>query len=95
MGVLDEVVTQLIDQRVEQLLGDVIARDGQLLVSTSEAGRRMGVSRDTVVALCEAGELTYVEGIGRGRLVTVESMRDYVSRHAVQHPRRRQIGRAS
>jgi excisionase family DNA binding protein len=92
---LVEQLTALIDQRVAAAISGAELHDTDLLVSTPEAGRRLGVSRSTIVALCEAGELTYVEGLGRGRLVTVESLRAYVARNTVDHSRRRRIGRAS
>lgn len=94
-GELEQLITSLVDRRIAAALEDAEVHDTDLLVTTPEAGRRLSVSRSTVVALCEAGELTYVEGLGRGRLVTVESLRDYVARKVTDHSRRRRIGRAS
>lgn len=89
---LERVITELVDRRVAAALAGADDHAGELVVSTSEAGRRLGVSRCTVVKWCELGDLTYVQGDGfRGRMVTVDSLRAFVARREVRHARRRQL----
>lgn len=54
---------------------------GPVLVSLAAAGELLSCSWDEVDRLAKAGEVDVVEGIGRGRKVTVESLHRLVSRH--------------
>lgn len=90
-GEFERMLTDLVDRRIAAALAGAEEASGELVVSTTEAGRRLGVSRDTVVKWCELGELVYVEGEGfRGRMVTVESLRAFVARRQVSLASRRQ-----
>lgn len=69
---------------VAEQLRSIVSPDGTLLVSTTEAGRRLGVSESTVrVQLIPAGDLDVVEGVGRGMKVTVESLNRFVAARSV------------
>lgn len=89
MGDVEQLLTELVDRRIAAALAGAEDHAGELVVSTTEAGRRLGVSRHTVVKWCELGDLAYVEGDGfRGRMVTVESLRAFVARRTVRPHRR-------
>lgn len=55
----------------------------QLLCSTDDASKMLGVSRTTLRGLLEAGTIPTVT-IGDRRLVVVQSIRDYVEQLATQ-----------
>lgn len=70
---------------VREHMRNTASPTGELLVTVTEAGRRLGgVSasyvRDTLIA---QGHLDVIEGVGRGTKVTVDSLNRFVAAHAV------------
>ena len=95
-------VAAALDARVREVVRAELAQadltdDGVYIVSTTEAGRRLGgMPRKRVAELCDAGELEFIEVEGvRGRAVLVESLRAYVERQRRPQGRRARIARAS
>lgn len=87
---LAELLDRLVRDHVTQALTDFVppvATDSVTgLVSLPDAAEWLAVSRSTVYAMMQSGDLPYIR-IGQVRRVAVEDLRTYVERHRTRRER--------
>ena len=70
---------------VPQLINVTVEADDRLLLTVSDAARRLGISRSLFYELLAAGEIESIR-VGRLRRIPVQALADYVEGHRRKSP---------
>ena len=76
---------QAAPDEVTQLVNLTVEADDRLLLTVSDAARRLGISRSLFYELLAAGDIESIH-VGRLRRVPVQALADFVARQRPIHP---------